>query len=542
LKGNFENNGLGVLNECILLEVTEELNGQYYLELEYPLSSNKIQHLQEFNIIKVNGQLFRIYKLEKVQAGDKKIKVYANHIFYDLAYYFIEDQRAENAPVKTAMQKALVNDLSNIYTVDSDIVTANTLYMVEMSPAEAFFKIIERWDQGELIRDNYTVKILSQMGSDTGVLIKYGKNVQGIKVTVDTTEVVTKLYPKGANGITLTEKYINVPNWDGSSYPPFPIIKKVEIKDAADEVTLREMATELANSIGLSRVNIKVDFVELSRTKEYENFQQLETVNVGDIVTVRHSGFGVDVNVEVIKTKKDILTGLNTKVELGQPLRDLNNSLDTNYLLQTVTDSFGNEVAKALSSMLYYASPQALTINTVTQQPIYLGVSAIDSTNLTLLLSMYGVASQACILTIKIQLDNVDISFTPKTKLQQGDNVVGIPLGIPQVQSGAHYVGVYLTVDGGTFSIPIYNLQLMIDGRNLQGGLSAGVPHAEAQDTLAYVNLHAMFTDKFKNITLTDIFQEIPDTRTVSETQASAVDLVKGTRSQSSSCVSITFA
>lgn len=503
LKGNFDNNGLAVLNECILLEITEELNGQYSLELEYPVSSKKVQYLQEFNIIKVNEQLFRIYKVEKVQASDKRVRIFANHIFYDMAYYFIEDVRAESAPVKTAMQKALVNDLSTIYTVDSDIVIANTLYMVEMSPVEAFFKIIERWGQGELLRDNYTVKILKQMGTDSGILIKYGKNIQGLKVTVDTTEVVTKLYPKGSNGIKLKEKYINIPNWDSSIYPPFPIIKKVELNEATDEVTLRKMATELASVIGLSTVNIQVDFIELSRTKEYESFKQLESVKVGDIVTVRHSEFNVDVKVKVIKIKKDVLTGLNTKVELGQPLNDLTKTMDPSSLIKTVKDDLGNQVAQALSSMLYYASPQVLTINTSVQQPIYLGVTAVANTNLTLLLSIYGVASQASTLTIKIQLDNTDITFTPKVKLQQGDNTIGIPLGIPQVAAGAHYIGVFLGVDGGTFTIPIWNLQLMIDGRNLQGGLSSEPPHAEAKEYHPYVSLLPWF-DK-QNITFTSV-------------------------------------
>lgn len=496
LKGSFDNNGLAVLNECILLEITEELNGQYTLELEYPVGSKKVQYLQEFNILKVNEQLFRIYKVEKVQASDKRIKVYSNHIFYDMAYYFIEDVRAVDAPVKTAMQKALVNDLSLIYEVDSDIVIANTLYMVEMSPVEAFFKMIERWGQGELLRDNYTVKILKQMGKDTGVLIKYGKNIQGLKVTVDSTEVVTKLYPKGANGIKLKEKYISVPNWDSSIYPPFPLIKKVEISDAGDEVTLRKMATEIANTIGLSTVNIQVDFIELSRTKEYEQYKQLETVKIGDIVTVSHSEFNVDVKVKVIKTKKDILTGLNTKVELGQPLKDLTNTMDPTSMLKTVKDDLGNQVAQALSSMLYYASPQVLTINTSVQQPIYLGVTAIANTNITLLLSIYGVASQACTLTIKIQLDNTDITFTPKTKLQQGDNTIGIPLGIPQVAAGAHYVGVFLNIDGGTLTIPIWNLQLMIDGRNLQGGLSAEPAHAECFEELKYIDMSKLYLNK----------------------------------------------
>ncbi|MFR1821923.1 MAG: phage tail spike protein [Clostridium saudiense] len=488
IKGNFDNNGLGVLNEPILAEVTEELNGQYYLEIEYPANSKKAIYLKEFNIIKANNQLFRIYKVEKVQTTDKRVKVYANHIFYDMDYYFIEDKRVENAPIKTAMEKALVNDLDKIYTVDSDVVKVATLYMIEISPVQAFFKMIERWEQGELLRDNFTVKILRQVGNDSGVLIKYGKNIQGLKITVDTANVVTKIYPKGANGIKLSEKYINVPNWDSELYPPFPIIRKVEFKDAQDEVTLRSLTTELATTIGLSTINIQIDFIELSKIREYENYKKLEMVNIGDIVTVKHSDFDIDVKVKVIKIKKDILTGLNTKVELGQPLDDFVTSIDPTKIIKTVTDDLGNQVAQALTSMLYYANSQSLQINTTSKQFIYIGVGAIANTNLTLLLAIYGVAEEECTITIKIQLDNNDITFTPKVKLQQGDNTIGIPLGMPQVSEGAHYIGVFLNTDSGVFNIPIWNLQLMIDGRNLQGGLSAEPPHAEVKEYQCYIN------------------------------------------------------
>ena len=488
-KGNFDNNGLGILNECTLVDVTEELNGQYYLELEYPINSKKAINLQEYNIIKAEGQLFRIYKIEKVQADDKRIKVYANHIFYDLANYFIEDVRAEKAPVKTAMQKAMVDGLSSIYSVDSDIIVYSTLYMVEMSPAEAMFKIIERWGQGELLRDNYNVKILKQIGKDTGVLIKYGKNIKGLKVTVDTTNVVTKLYPKGANGIKLTEKYINVPNWDSDLYPPFPIIKKVEFKEAADEVTLRKMATDMAKVIGLSSINIQVDFLELSKTKQYSMYKHLESVNVGDRVIVRHSEFGIDVKVKVIKVKKDLLTGINTKVELGQPLGDFLKSMDPTALIKAATDELGNQVAQALTSILYYANPIELKVTTNKIQPIYLGISAVANTNLSLSLAISCTASSECTLTIEIFLDNKEISFKPKQKLLVGENVIGIPLGIPQVGVGAHYVGVYLKTDTGTVKIPIYNLQCMIDGRNLQGGLSADLPHAEVIQKVEYIEV-----------------------------------------------------
>lgn len=478
LKGEFNNNGLGKLNECIKVEITHQLNGDYSLYLEYLIISKKSTFLEMFNIIKADGQLFRIYKTEKDQENSNVVMVWAKHIFYDLASYFIEDERAVQCSVKTAMEKSLVDELSKTYSVDSDIIINSTLYMVELNAAEAMFKIIERWGGGELYRDNYNIKILKQLGKETGVLIKYGKNMKGIKVTSDSTTVATKIYPKGSNGITLTEKYIAVPIWDRSKYPPFHIVRKVEFSEAEDEPTLRAMAEEFAKTMGLTNVNIEVDFIELSRAREYENYKMLQEVNVGDLVIVRHRDFNIDVVVEVIKTKRDLLTGYNTKVELGQP-KTLKKD-DFTSMLNTVRDELGNKVAQALTSMLYYSNPKEILVTRALIQPIYLGITAVASTNLSVNLVLYCNSSEACILTIKIELDSMEIPFKPKQKLQQGDNVIGIPLGIPQVGAGSHYIGISLSNDIGTVTIPIYNLQCMIDGRNLQGGMSSDPPHAEA--------------------------------------------------------------
>lgn len=163
-KGNFETNGLGVLDEVISCFITEELNGDYELELEYLAKGRKAKYLEEWNIIKADGQLFRIYRVEKVSKEIKIIKVWAKHIFYDLLYYFIEDSRAVNCSIKTAMEKALPGDVSTIYKVDSNIILANTIYFVQTNPVEAMFGIIKRWKCGEIKRDNFDIKILKQIG------------------------------------------------------------------------------------------------------------------------------------------------------------------------------------------------------------------------------------------------------------------------------------------------------------------------------------------------------------------------------------------
>ncbi|BDR76141.1 phage tail spike protein [Clostridium tetani] len=343
-KGNFETNGLGVLDEVISCFITEELNGDYELELEYSAKGKKSKYLEEWNIIKADGQLFRIYRVEKISKEIKTIKVWAKHIFYDLLCYFIEDSRAVNCSIKTAMEKALPGDVSTIYKVDSDIILASTIYFVQTNPVEAMFGIIKRWKCGEIKRDNFDIKILKQIGKDLGVLIAQGKNILGLKFNSDTKDVVTKLYPVGYNGIKLTEKYINLPNWNSDKYPPFPIVKKIQFKEAEDEVTLRVMAKESIKTIGLSKVNIEVDFIELSKTKEYEIYKHLQKVNVGDRVIVRYKDFDIDIKVPVIKIRKDVFRGLNAKVELGQSKDNILNQMDTSEIKTTV-DELGNKVA-----------------------------------------------------------------------------------------------------------------------------------------------------------------------------------------------------
>jgi phage-related protein len=50
--------------------------------------------------------------------------------------------------------------------------------------------------------------------------------------------------------------------------------------------------------------------IELSKTNEYKNFAQLEKVNIGDTVILRHIKWNINVKVPVVKIVRDELTGL----------------------------------------------------------------------------------------------------------------------------------------------------------------------------------------------------------------------------------------
>ena len=87
------NNGLGILKDCISAEVIEEINGEFSISIEYPIESRLYNELiQERIIVSDVGygdrQAFRIKNIEETL---KSKKIYATHIFYDLADNLLED-------------------------------------------------------------------------------------------------------------------------------------------------------------------------------------------------------------------------------------------------------------------------------------------------------------------------------------------------------------------------------------------------------------------------------------------------------------------
>lgn len=353
---NFKHNGLAILNNCIRCEVEEELNSFYGLELEYPIFDAKIGYLVEDNIIKAPTptglQLFRIYRKVKNMST---ITVYARHIFYDLVDNFIESYRTGNVDGNTALKGILVNtQYPNNFKAYSNISTIADAYYVRKNPIEILIgdnknSFKNRWG-GEVKRDNFSISILNSIGKDNGVTIAYGKNLLGIEEDLDMSEVVTRIMPTGLddkdNTVILSEKYIDSPLINKYPKPKIKHFHFGDIKvDPEENITLNDVYKQLRDKvqelykiqqIDIPNVNYKVDFVELSKTEEYKNYKVLETVHLGDIVTVKHKKLGVDIKQKVIKYRWDSILGKYLEIELGN-LKD-NLSRDINNLSNSIEE------------------------------------------------------------------------------------------------------------------------------------------------------------------------------------------------------------
>lgn len=350
---NFSNNGLGFLTDTLSCLITDEINGLYQLKMTYPIGGKLADDLIEENIIKCKvadgtEQLFRIVIVEK---DLKKITITAQHIFYDLLNNFLEDVYPQNLDPQSYINYLISHaNFNSSFTAYSDLVGSKSGRYVRKNPVEAIMGDLDNSVLnifgGELKRDNFQINLLTRVGNDNGVKILFGKNIKGIDITIDITNMATRIMPQGFDGLLLPEKYIDSPLIN--NYPT-PKVAKIDFEDVRYDPTGEEGYADIQDAytalrakvqqqfdLGIDKpqVNIKVDWVELSKTNEYKNYVNLERVNLGDTITANI--LGVDYQTRVISTTYNALKDIIEQFEIGtfQPaitktISKLMNDVDT---------------------------------------------------------------------------------------------------------------------------------------------------------------------------------------------------------------------
>lgn len=480
-KNKFTNYGYGKVDSVVSCVETEELNGRYDIELIVRVTCKKAKYLNKWAILWVDGQLFRIIN-KQINTSENTIKVVANHIFYDINAGFVPDTKAMDKTVAEAMYIGLPDDFKAMFEVSSDITKKNNLYFVKNNGVESVFAIIDRWEEGELIRNNFSYSINKAKGKDTGVTFTY-KKIQAITVDEDITDVVTRLYPTGKDGISLEEKYIVVPNWSDEDYPPFHITREVKFDKAESTGILRELAIKEANRIGLSRMNIKIDVNELLKIREYSDKPELMNVQVGDIVTVKHPKLDLRVKVKVIKTVRD--RKINTlTIELGQPNSSFFASVDNGRVEVPEVDLDGYK-----EKMFYYSNVKDIVIDKfqgMSQEICKITYGVSELTNLTLMVNIFLDCIEEGRAEVAMLLDNVTQEFIPKVNFEAGKRFLTYSLPIIGVKPNvAHDLVLIMKAEDETnIKIKAGHIHVMLRGQGVAGGNGGELPHANVEEIL----------------------------------------------------------
>ncbi|EHM3378967.1 phage tail protein [Listeria monocytogenes] len=339
IESNFNHNGLAVLdNEVISPVVLEQLNGLFSLEFDYPIHAKASDKLRPEMIVKspvpeLQDQLFRIVERDNSIGG--LLHIVAHHIFYDLAKNLIEDTYIVNKNGSGALTQLLVaTTVPHSFSGTSNITTVNNVRLVRLNPVEVLLDAdLDNGYQsrfgGEIVRDNYSISMLAHRGSDNGVQIRDKKNLTGYKSDLDYSTIVTRIMPEGYDGLFLPEKYVDSPLINRYVSPKIKVIKydNVKVGDKEGEFATKELAyAELRRLAALEftvshidkpTATYDVEFAPLERTEEYKAFSSLETIHLGNTVSVIHADDGFNVSARMVEYKYDPLLRAFISITLG---------------------------------------------------------------------------------------------------------------------------------------------------------------------------------------------------------------------------------
>ncbi len=335
----FKTQGLGALSDAISCTVTEERNGIFELEMEYPMTGLHFGEIADRCIILAIPspyrlpQPFRIYRITKPLNGI--CTIYAQHITYDLSGVPLNPFTAASAPAAMAglQSNAAIESPFAFWT--NKTTTAGFAVTVPSSTRSVLGgragSILDAYG-GEYEWDNFTVKLHAQRGQDNGVVIRYGKNLTDLEQDRNISNVATGIYPywtdMDGNLVTCNPKVIPAPGtYNFTRVIPVDFSQDFKEKPTPEQLQERGEGYVNSNNIGVPSVSLSVNFAQLEQSEEYKHLALLEKCDLCDIVAVQFEDLGVDAKAKIVKIKTNVLLEKYISTEIGDVRSNIADSI-----------------------------------------------------------------------------------------------------------------------------------------------------------------------------------------------------------------------
>ena len=392
---DFTGGCLAYLGKATNVAVTENLQQPHTLSFEYPMNDEKADMIQEHRIVSVEGQAYRLNDVTRDYSGTRILKAKAERIFFaDARKHHIPtigndtDTNAATIGVDpyVVIQKAvegtkfeLIPDSElaqmGMTRIGADGVLIDFFPTDKINTYDVITSVIDTLGYGEIYVDNYRIAVVERIGVDNGVRLSLKKNLTKLSVQRSTAELVTRIYPYGADDLTI--KSVN----GGVPYIESPEAKEkygvlegyMDYSDYTEpEKVLAHAKWDLMGEdndyrLDTPRITITGDVVDLSKLAEYGDFEKIalgDTVHVYEDKTVHHKRI-IDITYYPYSAKQPTVTiGVPSNTnrfyaawyksklfKVIQKNRGKDNKLKTTYFTGTV-NSTQNPVQSANKQLL----------------------------------------------------------------------------------------------------------------------------------------------------------------------------------------------
>lgn len=359
----FADYGMGCLSDAISCVVTEELNGEFELVMEYPITGIHYSEIALRNLLYVNTstykdkQPFRIYSISKPIRG--VVEICAQHISYDLCDIPImpfsktgeegSDPKVDSpneifVMIQSAYEQfyessnypfVLATDFESGDSVSmssSAVVTARSLMGGSDNSLDSLFH--REWEfTYDTSTGTYGCNLVTLRGNASKIMdetdpslveIRYGKNMTDVTQDESTSNLYSHVFPYYMDGDSIVKASPElIPTYEEGHEPSYRRIMSLDISEYFSEVPSPSDIEEATkkyieiNNIGLPTSKITVSFAQLGQSQEYKQFEVLENVDIGDLVRVVYTDLGVVSSSRCIKIEYNVLTMKYKNVTLG---------------------------------------------------------------------------------------------------------------------------------------------------------------------------------------------------------------------------------
>ena len=283
------------LHEASKAIVSEEINGDYILNVTYPITDTRIYKLLKEDMLIIaptpttGRQLFRI---KEVKEDDDFINLTCPHITEDVFKRSIRPMRVSNATAQTALNTMITQSKTSlgVFTFSSNIFEKRTFTTTEVETLynillDGKHSIVGTWE-GEIIRNNFLIDIQKNRGTDRGVVITTHQSLNKYDRERNSSSVITRIHlkstfkPEGSE----QERTINI-TIDSPLINDYPYINEAEYENnnLKTEAELRKWGEAKFKNGNIDKPSDKIEI------EAYELDGQ--NVNLGDtarIMSLKH--------------------------------------------------------------------------------------------------------------------------------------------------------------------------------------------------------------------------------------------------------------
>lgn len=335
----FTSNGLARLRDCISAVVTEERNGVYELDFEYPVTGANYKLIRIGRIVGVtHGESTDVQPFDIVSFTkpiDGIVSFHCVHISYRQSYMTVTGSNINS--LSDAFALFPLASLSNPFTYWTDMTKTGFLACADGVPRSVRQmlggiegSILDAYG-GEYEWDKWTVKLHSTRGTQRPFTIRYGVNMLSYDDELDTSDSYSSAIPFWTDGEDTVVGFVVFASADTianhKECVPLDLSNKFETKPTLAQLESEARAYMKSAKPHLPTQTIRISFARLQDMAGHEDLANLERCELCDTIKVVFPDYGTDGYFKIVKTVWNVIQNKYDEMELGSLQTTLSEAL-----------------------------------------------------------------------------------------------------------------------------------------------------------------------------------------------------------------------